>query len=83
MNFETKNRTVASLLALALIAGLSACNKPAETDSGAKTDIAIEAPQANNDAGAGAAVASAGFAYVTSQDAGVSVIDLEIGRAHV
>ncbi len=76
MNFETKNKTVASLLALALIAGLSACNKPADTDSGAKTDAAIEAPQANSDAGAGAAVASAGFAYVTSQDAGVTVIDL-------
>ena len=27
-----------SLLALALIAGLSACNKPAETDAAAKTD---------------------------------------------
>jgi YVTN family beta-propeller protein len=63
----TLNKTRLSLLSLTLIAGLSACNKPAETDSGAKTD----APQANSDAGAGA-----GIAYVSNQDGGVSVIDL-------
>jgi YVTN family beta-propeller protein len=65
------NQACTSLLALALIAGLSACNKPTETDSGAKTDTTIDAPQANSDVAAGA-----GVAYVTSQDAGVSVIDL-------
>jgi YVTN family beta-propeller protein len=52
------NQACASLLALTLIAALSACNKQ-------KTD----APEANNGEGAG-------LAYVTSQDAGVSVIDL-------
>jgi YVTN family beta-propeller protein len=72
MNFATKNKTVASLLALALIASLSACNKPAETDSEVKTD----ALEANTSAVAGDAVSSEGVAYVTSQDAGVSVIDL-------
>lgn len=75
MKFATTNKTVASLLALTLIASLSACNKPEETD----------APQANTEAAsgekniaavAGDAVSSTGFAYVTSQDAGVSVIDL-------
>ncbi len=64
------NQACISLLALALIAGLSACNKPAETDA------TIDAPQANTSAVAGDAVSSAGVAYITSQDAGVSVIDL-------
>jgi YVTN family beta-propeller protein len=61
----TLNRTRLSLLALTLIAGLSACNKPAESDSEAKTD----APEASTGAGAG-------VAYVSNQDGGVSVIDL-------
>ncbi|MEQ1598984.1 MAG: hypothetical protein ABL880_06400 [Methylotenera sp.] len=65
------NQARISLLALALIAGLSACNKPAETDSGAKTEATIDAPQANTSAASGA-----GIAYVSSQDGGVSVIDL-------
>jgi YVTN family beta-propeller protein len=65
---STYNKTRTSLLALALIASLSACNKPAETE--AKAD----APAANT--GAVSTVISTGTAYVTSQDAGVSVIDL-------
>lgn len=62
----TLTKTRLSLVLLALIASLSACNKPAETD----------APAASNGEASSAAVASAGVAYVTSQDAGVSVIDL-------
>jgi YVTN family beta-propeller protein len=58
MKFAAKNKTCASLLALILIAGLSACNKQ-------KTN----APEASTNA-------ASGLAYVTSQDAGVSVIDL-------
>ena len=60
-----------SLVLLALLA-LSACNKPTEANKDA-------APQANASAASVDAVsvpASAGVAYVTSQDAGVSVIDL-------
>lgn len=51
--------TRASLLLLALIAGISGCGKD-------KTDDAQAAAQAD----------APGFAYVTSQDAGVTVIDL-------
>lgn len=75
----TLNKTRLSFVLLALIAGLSACNKTAETnpenaaeaESGASTD----AVEANTSASAGDAV-NKGVAYVTSQDAGVSVIDL-------
>jgi YVTN family beta-propeller protein len=62
---STYNKTRSSLLALALIASLSACNKE-------KTET--DAPAANT--GAASAATSTGTAYVTSQDAGVSVIDL-------
>jgi len=54
------NKTRISLLTLALIAGIAGCSQE-------KTDEA----QATATSGA-----STGFAYVTSQDAGVSVIDL-------
>ncbi len=53
--------TRASLLALVLIASLTACNKEKAAEPAATT-----APAAS----------AAGVAYVTSQDAGVSVIDL-------
>jgi YVTN family beta-propeller protein len=76
----TLYKTRASFLTLALIASLSACNKPAETEA------AKDAPETNNGAVAGDAAATSnatanvtsasGVAYVTSQDAGVSVIDL-------
>ena len=56
-----------SLVLLALLA-LSACNKPTEANKDA-------APQANASVPAGDAI-NKGVAYVTSQDAGVSVIDL-------
>jgi YVTN family beta-propeller protein len=65
------NKTCVSLLALAMIASLTACNKPAETDTGAKTD----APAASIDAASGDA-ANKGMAYVSNQDGGVTVIDL-------
>jgi YVTN family beta-propeller protein len=70
MNFATKNKAIASILAFALIASLSACNKPAETDS----------LETNTGAAAGDAEkvvdANKGVAYVSNQDGGVSVIDL-------
>ena len=53
-------KTRTSLLLLALITGIAACSKE-KTE-----DVQTAAPEAAN----------AGFAYVTSQDAGVSVIDL-------
>jgi YVTN family beta-propeller protein len=65
------NKTCVSLLALAMITSLTACNKPAETDAGAKTD----APAASIDAASGDA-ANKGMAYVSNQDGGVTVIDL-------
>lgn len=60
----TNNKARLSLITLALIAGLSACSKE-KTEEVSSTEPA-----------AVATTASAGFAYVTSQDAGVSVIDL-------
>ncbi len=64
----TFNKTRISLVLMALIAGLTACNK--EKAEEPKADEAAAQPAAEQ------AVASAGVAYVTSQDAGVSVIDL-------
>lgn len=61
---STNNKARLSLITIALIAGLSACGKE-KTEEVSTTEPA-----------AVATVASAGFAYVTSQDAGVSVIDL-------
>ena len=58
-------------MALALLASLSACNKEKSQEPTADTS-----PEASAEAAAGDTVSSAGFAYVTSQDAGVSVIDL-------
>ena len=68
---STFNNVRISLVLLTLLAGLTACNKDKAQDTAEQT--------ANNDAPAAsteAASASAGVAYVTSQDAGVSVIDL-------
>jgi YVTN family beta-propeller protein len=60
----------ASVFLMALVAGLSACNKePAATETAAQETTT---PTKTSDT----AVASSGFAYVTSQDAGISVIDL-------
>ena len=69
MNVNFK-KTCISLGLLALMAGLSACNKPAETDA-AKT----EGLEANTNAASGDAT-NKGVAYVSNQDGGVSVIDL-------
>ena len=63
---STFNKTRTSLLVLALIATLSACNQE-------KSPV-TDTPAANADAAS--AATSTGIAYVTSQDAGVSVIDL-------
>jgi YVTN family beta-propeller protein len=69
MNFaSTLNQVRISVILLALVAGLSACNKPAET---AAPDASTDA--ASSDAGASA---TSGVAYVSNQDGGVSVIDL-------
>jgi len=56
-------KTRISLVLLTLIAGLASCSKEQTTET-------QSAPEANTQA------ASSGMAYVTSQDAGVSVIDL-------
>ncbi|HSI25535.1 MAG TPA: hypothetical protein VK952_07920 [Methylotenera sp.] len=66
----TLNKTRTSLILLALVAGLSACNKPTETNTENTTEVKADTAQASD------ADASKGVAYVTSQDAGVSVIDL-------
>jgi DNA-binding beta-propeller fold protein YncE len=58
------SKTRMSLILIALLAGLSACSQDKVEET--QTVSEAEAP----------ATTSAGFAYVTSQDAGVSVIDL-------
>jgi YVTN family beta-propeller protein len=65
MKFSPASNVRISLILLALVACLTACNQD-KTDEKA-ADIAT--PAASNEA-------AAGLAYVTSQDAGVSVIDL-------
>lgn len=69
------NKTRLSLVLLALVASLSACNKPTETNTENAVEANADAVEANTSAPAGDA-ANKGVAYVTSQDAGVSVIDL-------
>lgn len=64
----TFNKTFISLFLIAIIAGLTACNK--EKAEEPKLDEAAVQPITEQ------ALASSGVAYVTSQDAGVSVIDL-------
>lgn len=59
------------VLTLALIAALSACSKDNST-----TDNASEASNPASEVVTPVADGNQGFAYVTSQDAGVSVIDL-------
>lgn len=61
----TLRTTRMSLLMLVLIAGIGACSKEQESATEAGTDAVTET-----------AAASTGFAYVSSQDAGISVIDL-------
>lgn len=61
----TVNKTRISLVLMALIAGLTACNKEQSEEPKMEETMAQPAPNV-----------SAGVAYVTSQDAGVSVIDL-------
>ena len=63
------HKTRISLVLLALVAGLSACSKDKAEDSDTSSSSTSEAVVNNTGA-------SAGLAYVTSQDAGVSVIDL-------
>lgn len=58
------SKTRMSLILIALLAGLSACSQDKVEETQAVSEA--EAP----------VTTSAGFAYVTSQDAGVSVIDL-------
>jgi len=63
MSFLQNTPMRISLILLALLASLTACNKPADATKSAATE-------------AKAVVSDKGVAYVTSQDAGVSVIDL-------
>ncbi len=72
---KIQNKTRLSLVLLALVTGLSACNKPTETNTENSAEAKADAVQANSSQPAGDA-ANKGVAYVTSQDAGVSVIDL-------
>lgn len=65
----TYHKTRISLVLIALITGLSACNQE-------KADGAQAVKPITNDAAATPAASAHGVAYVTSQDAGVSVIDL-------
>jgi YVTN family beta-propeller protein len=71
----TLNKTRISLVLLALVAGLSACNKATETNTENAAEAKSDAVEANTSGPTGDA-ANKGVAYVTSQDAGVSVIDL-------
>jgi YVTN family beta-propeller protein len=71
----TLNKTRISLVLLALVAGLSACNKPTETNTENATEIKADTVATDTSAPAEDA-ANKGVAYVTSQDAGVSVIDI-------
>jgi YVTN family beta-propeller protein len=71
MTFSPRIQTRTSLVLLALLASLTACNQnkttstnAPETSTGAASSPTVDAPK------------STGVAYVTSQDAGVSVIDL-------
>ena len=66
---STFNKTRISLLALALIATLSACNKEKSEETATENAAAASIEKVS-------AATSTGTAYVTSQDAGVSVIDL-------
>jgi YVTN family beta-propeller protein len=71
MTFSPRIQTRTSLVLLALLASLTACNQ----DKTASTN----APEANSSKASSPTVdapKSTGVAYVTSQDAGVSVIDL-------
>lgn len=69
----TQNKTRLSLVLLALVAGLSACNKPADTNTENAAEVKADTLATNAPA---QDAANKGVAYVTSQDAGVSVIDL-------
>ena len=66
MKFSTAIKPCTGLILLALIATLSACNQ--------EKSPATDAPAANVDAAS--TVTSAGLAYVSNQDGGVTVIDL-------
>jgi YVTN family beta-propeller protein len=72
---EKSNKTRLSLVLLALIAGLSACNKPAETNAENAAEVKADAADAKTSVPT-SETENKGVAYITSQDAGVSVIDL-------
>lgn len=71
----TQHKTRLSLVLLALIAGLSACTKEKSEEAKTSSDSATNNQAADTTTPTNSVTAS-GFAYVTSQDAGVSVIDL-------
>ena len=71
----TQHKTRLSLVLLALIAELSACTKEKSEEAKTSSDSATNNQAADTTTPTNSVTAS-GFAYVTSQDAGVSVIDL-------
>jgi YVTN family beta-propeller protein len=80
MTFLPHIQTRTSLVLLALLASLTACNQDKTASTNAPEASTEAATSAENKAAASSPAAdapkSAGVAYVTSQDAGVSVIDL-------
>ncbi|HPX87700.1 MAG TPA: hypothetical protein PL133_00390 [Methylophilaceae bacterium] len=75
MNY-TQYKTRLSLVLLAMIASLSACTKEKTEDSKITNDPATVNQATDTSTAANNSAVANGLAYVTSQDAGVSVIDL-------
>jgi YVTN family beta-propeller protein len=80
MSFSPRIKPHMSIILLALVACLSACNQDKTASADAPATSTQAASSEENKAAASSPIAdaptSAGVAYVTSQDAGVSVIDL-------
>ncbi|HQO16210.1 MAG TPA: hypothetical protein PLG02_04545, partial [Methylotenera sp.] len=75
MNY-TQHKTRLSLVLLAMIASLSACTKEKTEETKTANDAATVNQTTGTSTVANNTAVANGLAYVTSQDAGVSVIDL-------
>jgi len=75
MNY-TQYKTRLSLVLLAMIASLSACTKEKTEETKTANDAATVNQATDTSTAANNSAVANGLAYVTSQDAGVSVIDL-------
>ncbi len=75
MNY-TQHKTRLSLVLLAMIASLSACTKEKTEEAKTTNDAAAVNQATDTSTAANNSAVANGLAYVTSQDAGVSVIDL-------